>query len=162
MKTSRYIDIGFEFLLPKECNLSHLGFTRQVFEWGGEFFPQDPEEAIVFGFKLIKIEIPDFMPQLLPKNYRKEDWQCIYISDGLGRIEEDYYFLEKEFDENKNLENLIREITNGLERWVVYFMPEHDRVDEILEGNAKKVYEKIQYSITKERIGFVISFEENA
>ncbi|NLR79732.1 hypothetical protein [Chitinophaga eiseniae] len=116
------------------------------------------EEARLHYFKLIKSNVPEHIISLLPDKFRKCQWQCISIVEGLDDL-----MIEISLDtinENGVLVNLLSSLTGNERRWVVIFELGYDRTNEVLEGSLILAYQKIVDSLVAKRNGFVIWSEK--
>ncbi|NLU91549.1 hypothetical protein [Chitinophaga sp. Ak27] len=152
------MDIGFEILLPVESKISAINFKQPVYEWQGEKYPQGQEEASFRYFKLIKSNVPEHIIPLLPDRFRKCQWQCISIVEGVNDLMDE--LTTDTLSENEVLLNLLSSLTEGEKKWVVVFEPDYDRIDEVLEGNLVVAYRKIVDSLVVKKNGFVLWVEK--
>jgi len=154
------MDIGFEFLLPIETEISTIRFEQPFYEWQREKFSQGQEEAFFYYFKLIRSNVPEHIISLLPNSFQKECWQCISIVDGMDPLIDELSIDTSILQENSILMDLFSSLTGGEKRWVVVFEPDYDCIDEVLEGNINIAFRKIVDSLTIEKKGFVLWFEK--
>lgn len=154
------MDVSFEILIPVEVKISFIKFEQPVFEWEGEVFPQGNKEARFHYFKMIESEVPEHIVSLLPDHFKKEQWQCISIIDGLDDLICELSSTIEPPAEKSSLQILLSSITEIGSRWVVVFEPDNDRIDEVLKGNIDVAIRKIADSLIHEKNGFVIWFEE--
>ncbi|MGI9650146.1 hypothetical protein [Chryseobacterium sp. RLHN22] len=150
------MDIGFEFLLPIESNITTIKFEQPVYEWQEEKFPQGEEEAWFHYFKLTKSNVPEHITPLLPSNFQREQWQCISIIDGFESLINELSVDKKIPEENNILLNLLHLLTKTQKKWVMIFEPDYDCINEVIEGNVDIAFHKIIDSLTIERNGFVL------
>jgi len=154
------MDVGFEFLLPIESNITTIKFEQPVYEWQGEKFLQGQEEAWFYYFKLIKSNVPDHIIPLLPNNFQTEQWQCISILDGIESLINELSLYTNIPKENEILLNLLYSLTGVEKKWVVVFEPDYDCIDEVIDGDVHIAFRKIVDSLTLERNGFVLWHEK--
>jgi hypothetical protein len=161
IKLVKNMDVGFEILVPIESNMSAIKFEQPIFEWQGEKYPQGPKETWLYYFKLIKSNVPQHILSFLPDSFKKDQWQCISIIEGIDKLERDLVSTEnvKKESETKLLDLLNLLIGNEL-KWIVVFEPDYDRIDEVIEGNVDTAFQKISKSLKEEKSGFVIWFDK--
>ncbi len=153
------MEAAFVIYLPAETDLSAFSFHTFMFEWGGVQYPQgDPECYISPDFKLKKMKLhPPTGIGRMPADYQSvAAWQPIFI-DGSGV---DIYqstllgYMEEEGD--VSLEKLLHRLLDDQPKWVVLFEPDFDQLDEWIPGDINTVLEKLKYSLTVEKTGYVI------
>jgi len=162
LKNNIIMDVGFEFLLPIESNVTTIKFQQPVYEWQGEKFPQGEEEAWFNYFKLTKSNVPEHIIDLLPNDFQKEQWQCISIIDGIESLMHELSVNTTISEENNILLNLLHSLTKTHKKWVVIFEPDYDCINEVIEGNINIAFQKIVDSLTIERNGFVLWSEKRS
>ncbi|OPB88528.1 hypothetical protein [Elizabethkingia ursingii] len=150
------MDLGFEFLLPIESEISTVKFEQSIYEWQEEKFPQGQEEASFHYFKLIKSIVPEHIIPLLPDNFQKEHWLCISLIDGIDNLIEELSLNTSISVGKQILNDLLFSLLGGEEKWVIIFEPDYDCIDEVLEGNIEVAFYEIINSLTIEKKGFVI------
>ena len=152
------MDIGFEILLPVESKISAINFERPVYEWRGEKYHQGREEARFHYFKLIRSNVPEHIISLLPDRFRKYQWQCISIVEGMDDLRTE--LSADTMKENGILLSLLSALTESEKKWVVVFEPDYDRINEVIEGKLIDAYYKIIESLVVKRNGFVLWAEK--
>lgn len=154
------MDVGFEFLLPLESKIKTIKFEQPFHEWQGEKFPQGQEEAWFHYFKLTKSNIPEHIMPFLPNDFQREQWQCISILDGIESLMNELSVNTNIPKENDILLNLLYSLTEVIKKWVLVFEPDYDCIDEVIEGDVPIAFRKIVDSLTLEKNGFVLWYEE--
>ncbi|MDV2442533.1 hypothetical protein CMV00_01795 [Elizabethkingia anophelis] len=150
------MDLGFEFLLPIESEVSTFKFERPIYEWQGERFPQGQPETFFHYFKLMKSIVPKHIIPLLPNDLQTEQWQCISLMEGIDNLIEE---LSQNTDINVGgqiLADLLFHLIGAEEKRVIIFEPDYDCIDEVFEGNIEVAFYEIINSLTIEKKGFVI------
>lgn len=153
------MDVGFEFLIPFNAELPTLKFEQPVYVLEEKSYPQGNEEFWFLGFKLIKSNIPEHIIGLLPKRFQNEHWQCISIIDGIDDIISIYSENINTRQGYNTLLKLLTSITGIEKKWVLVFEPDYDGIDEVLEGDVEIAFSQIVNSLTIEKTGFVIWYE---
>ncbi|NLR62517.1 hypothetical protein HGH93_30780 [Chitinophaga polysaccharea] len=152
------MDIGFEILLPLQSKIPAINFKQPFYELEGEEYPQSQEEANFYYFKLIKSNVPEHIISLLPDKFRKCQWQCISVVEGMNDLMTKLSVDIRDGD--GALLNLLSSLTGNEKKWVVVFEPDYDCIDEVLEGSLMDASRKIIDSLVTERNGFVLWVEE--
>jgi len=150
------MDVGFEILIPIRSKATIIKFEQAVYEWQGEKFPQGQVEAWFHYFKLIKSNVPEHVIPLLPKDFQREQWQCISIIDGIESLINELSLDTNILIENDVLLNLLNSLIGVEKKWVVVFEPDYDCINEVIEGNIHIAFRKIIDSLKIDKNGFVL------
>ena len=151
-----YPDIAFEVLLPVDVDLSIFRFQIPEFEWQGKGYPQgEPQGYFGPNFKIKKTPVPYAIKERLPLVYQSNDWQCLSISGpGLFIFKESLSGTMAE-DKDYSLKKLMEFLILNQPKWAIIFEPDFDQIDEVVEGNFTTVIEKITFSLTVEKRGYI-------
>lgn len=150
------MDVGFEILIPIGSENKTIKFAEPVYEWDGVEYPQGPEEAIFYYFKLKKTEVPSHISMYLPSGFKDFQWQCISVADGIVEYERELLHMNEKSAVDDKLMELLRSILESESKWVVAFEPDCDRIDDTLKGDIDLVFKEIVNSLKIEKKGFVI------
>jgi hypothetical protein len=156
------MDIGFEFLLPKEAKIPTIKFEQLLYEWQGKKNPQGQEENWFHHFRLTKSNVPEHIIPMLPSDFQGIQWQCISIIDGVENLINELSEDTKIPKKNDVLLNLLHSLVGGEKKWVIVFEPDYDCIDEVLAGDLNIAFHKIVDSLTLERKGFVLWYKNKS
>jgi hypothetical protein len=150
------MDNAFEVFLPAGADIA-FRFEQPTFEWGGLKHAQGPPEYLYESkYKLIKNPVPGYIISKLPESYKNIDWQCIGIyGEGLQIFRKNLFDIGPEYNDDV-LNELLHELLENIEKWVVAFEPDFDCLNEVLEGTLLTVIDKIKFSLAVEKNGFVV------
>ncbi|WP_165760133.1 hypothetical protein, partial [Niastella populi] len=138
--------------------LEGFPFKIPMFEWGGEQHPQgEPECGCGPNFRLKKMKPypPDGLGKM-PADYQQVTWLRVMIEgEGVDIYGASIEGLLEE-DSKYSLEKLLQCLLADQSIWVVLFMPDFDQLDEWIPGDINIVLDKLKYSLTVEKTGYVI------
>jgi hypothetical protein len=124
------MDASFQFLLPKEADLSPFNFQIPMYEWDGVNYPQGPPEC-KFGKNFRLVQEDELNPMLwtryLPNNYPRINWQIIEVfGDGIHIYWEQLYGSDKQEEAGFTLKDLIQLMLGNKPNWMVAFERNYD------------------------------------
>ncbi|MDC9821189.1 hypothetical protein ABRQ07_20395 [Pectobacterium polonicum] len=128
-----FMDVLFEFFLPKNIDLKVLGWKEVYIEWGGGEYSYDPKlykwnDLISFEFNK---EIQCY-ERLLGKYICLDDYFSYTLKGSL--ISELEWCVNKNTDEKNNLMSLfVNKFLNEIKYWTVLTLVDGDQFDEVYE-----------------------------
>lgn len=123
---------------------------QPIFTWDGIDHPQEP---VTYRWgqsvELTLSQPPSYLQRFLPRGYGGKDWLCFDLNGEAFEL----WRLELQGDEvdwgDGRLDDLLRILLTGQDRWVMIVEPYHDQIDHTYRMNATGCIEKLKSALGK-------------
>jgi len=155
------MDASFEFLIPRDADLSPFDFDVPVYIWNGIKYYKEPREYD-FGknFKLVKENSLDlqYLDRYLPFHYNPADWQRIKIfGDGIHIYANIVHGFDSREQPGFTFKDLVYLMLANKSSWIVAFEANYDDgYGEIRRGNIDEIIPALNHSLKVSRVGFLL------
>jgi hypothetical protein len=143
------VDALFQIVVPKITEIDELEIVQPVYEWDGVEYPQGPEMVLWRNISLFFDERTTYLKKFLPPNYFDESWVWLKVSDQTLDTYDISIKKGSENDDEKPLETFIRHFLMNADKWIMVFLLQYDRIDNVYQMDIEECISKLSSNLRK-------------
>lgn len=151
------MDALLQIIVPKLVEIEGLELNQPIYEWDGVKYPQGPKVVSWQDISLSFDKKEKYLNKFLPPNYFGEDWIWLKVSDNTLDKYESLINDEVKGNDEKSIEDFIRFLLTGIDKWVIVFLLQYDQIDNVYQLDVEDCIIKLKNNLSRNIVkeGFI-------